>query len=142
MCLFFDPYASDDQGCYVSRFIYISFQKYKWAHFIGQKPFSFFLIAPYIIRTTYFSGDNGGQRCQDSSLTILEKVKVVCCRIIHSARGLAVGVLTPIPLQLSLSRPGSVGPVHQKTTRGPANLFRVPRKEPRQIWRSRRILVG
>jgi len=44
-----------------------------------------------------------------------------------------VGVLTPIPLRLGLGRPGSVGPVHQKTTRGPANLIGVPRKESRQI---------
>ena len=36
------------------------FQKYKWAHFTGWKSFSFFLKAPYILRTTYFSGDNGG----------------------------------------------------------------------------------
>ena len=71
-----------------------------------------------------------------------EKVKVACCSIIHSARGLAVGVLTPIPLRLSLGQPGSVGPVHQKTTRGPANLIGVPRKESRQIWRSSKILVG
>ena len=53
-----------------------------------------------------------------------------------------VGVLTPIPLWLSLGRPGSVGPVHQKMTCGPANLIKVLRKESRQIWRSIKILVG
>ena len=47
----------------------------KWAHFPGRKSFSFFLRAPYILRTTYFSGDNGGQRCQDSSLTIRRRLK-------------------------------------------------------------------
>ena len=39
---------------------------------------------------------------------------MVCRSIIHGARGLAVGVLTPIPLRLSLGRPGSMGPVHPK----------------------------
>ena len=142
MCLFFDHYASDDQSRYASRHTYISFQKYKWAHFTGRKSFSFFLRAPYILRTTDFSGDNGGQRRQGLKPYLSEKVKMACRSIIHGARGLAVGVLTPIPLRLRLGRPGSVGPVHQKTTRGPANLFGVPRKESRQIWRSSKILVG
>ena len=53
-----------------------------------------------------------------------------------------VRVLTPIPLRLGLGWPGSVGSVNQKTTRGPANLFGVPRKESRRIWRSSKILVG
>ena len=39
---------------------------------------------------------------------------MACCSIIHSARGLAVGVLTPIPLRLSLGQPGSMGSVHSK----------------------------
>ena len=52
-----------------------------------------------------------------------------------------VGVLTPIPLWLSLGQPGSVGPVHQKTTCGLVNLIGVPRKESRRIWRSIKILV-
>ena len=59
-----------------------------------------------------------------------------------SVSTLFVGVLTPIPLWLSLGRPGSVGPVHQKTTCGPVNLIGVPRKESRRIWRSIKILVG
>jgi hypothetical protein len=45
------------------RFVYpayISFQKYKWAHFTRQEIFFVFSRAPYIIQTTYFSGDNGG----------------------------------------------------------------------------------
>ena len=137
MCLFFDPYASDDQ-----RRTYISFQKYKWAHFPRRKSFSFFLRAPYILRTNYFSGDNGGQRCQELKPHCSEKVKMACCSIIHGARGLAVGVLTPIPLRLGLGRPRSEGPVHLKMTRGPANLFGVPHKESRWIWRSSKILVG
>ena len=53
--------------------------------------------------------------------------------IIHGARELVVGVLTPIPLRLGLGRPGSGGLVYWKTTRGLANLFGVPRKESRQI---------
>ena len=39
---------------------------------------------------------------------------MACRSIIHGARGLAMGVLTPIPLRLSLGRPGSMGPVHLK----------------------------
>ena len=145
MCLFFDPYASDDQGCYASGSTYISFQKYKWAQFTGRKSFSFFLRAPYILRTTYFSGDNGGQRCQGCQGLkpyYSEKVKMACRGIIYGARGLAVGELTTIPLWLSLGRPGSMGLVHQKTTCGPVNLIEVPRKESRWIWRSIKILVG
>ena len=67
---------------------------------------------------------------------------MACRSIIHGARGLAVGVLTPIPLQLGLGRPRSEGPVHLKTTHGPANLFGVPHKESRWIWRSSKVLVG
>ena len=114
MCLFFDPYASDDQGRYASGSTYISFQKYKWAHFIGWKSFSFFLRAPYILRTAYFSGNNGGQKCQKLKLYYSEKVKVACRSKTHGARGLAVGVLTPIPLRLSLGWPGSMGSDHPK----------------------------
>ena len=137
MCLFFDPYASDDQ-----RRTYISFQKYKWAHFPRRKSFSFFLRAPYIPRTAYFSSNNGGQKCQKLKLYYSEKVKVACRSKTHGALGLAMGVLTPIPLRLRLGQPRSVGSIHQKTTHGPANLFGVPRKESRQIWRSSKILVG
>jgi hypothetical protein len=43
-----------------------------------------------------------------------------------------VGVLTPIPLWLDLGWPRSVGPAHQKTTRGPVDLLGVPRKEEKQ----------
>ena len=134
MCLFFDPYTSDDEGRYAPRRTYISIQKYKWAHFPGRKSFSFFLRAPYILQTTYFSGDNGGQRRQGLKPYLSEKVKMACRIIMHGARGLAMGVLTPIPLWLSLGQPGSVGPVHQKMTCGPVNLIGVLRKESRRIW--------
>ena len=138
----FRPYASDDQGRYASRRTYISFQKYKRAHFPGRKSFSFFLSAPYILQTTDFSGDNGGQRRQGLKPYLLEKVKMACRSIIHGARGLAVGVLTPIPLRLGLGRPGLGGLAQQETTRGPVNLLGVPRKESRKIWRSSKILIG
>ena len=141
MCCFFDPYTSDDSRTLCFKTTYISFQKYKWAHFSGRKYFSF-LRAPYILRTAYFSGDDGGQKCQELKPYLSEKVKMACLSIIHGARGLAVGVLTPIPLWLSLGRPRSMGSVHQKTTCGPVNLIGVPRKESRQIWRSIKILVG
>jgi hypothetical protein len=60
----------------------------------------------------------------------------------HSARGLAVGVLTPIPLWLGLGWPRPEGPAHQKTTRGLVDLLGVPRKEVKKTWRSSKILVG
>ena len=53
-------------------------------------------------------------------------------RRIQGARGLAVGVLTPIPLRLGLGRPGPGGLAQQETTRGPIDLLGVPRKESRQ----------
>jgi hypothetical protein len=61
---------------------------------------------------------------------------------LHSARGLAVGILTPIPLWLDLGWPRLVGLAHQKMTRGPVDLLSVPRKEGKQTWRSSKILVG
>ena len=45
---------------------------------------------------------------------------MACRSIIHGARGLAVGVLTPIPLRLSLGRPGSMGLVHPKDDAWPS----------------------
>ena len=51
----------------------------------------FFLRAPYILRTTYFSGDNGGRRCQELKPHCLEMVETACRIRIHGARGLAVG---------------------------------------------------
>ena len=87
----FRPYASDDQRRYASRHPYVSSQKPKWAHFLGQKSFSFFLRAPYILWTTYFSGDNGGRRCQELKPHCSKKVEMMCRIRIHGARGLAVG---------------------------------------------------
>jgi hypothetical protein len=67
----------------------------------------------------------------------------MACRFtMHSARGLAVGVLTPIPLRLDLGWPRPEGPTYQKITRGPIDLLGVPRKEGKQTWRSSKILVG
>ena len=128
----------------------------------GKKSFSFFFRAPCILRTIGIFGYNRGpllsiltrilahsigQYFNQLEMTLrrialVEGDRTACRSIIHGAWGLAVGVLTPIPLRLGLGRPGSKGPVHQKTTRGPGNLFGVPRKESRQIWRSSKILVG
>jgi hypothetical protein len=43
--------------------------------------------------------------------------------IMHSAQGLAVRALTPIPLWLDLGWPRPEGPAHQKMTRGPIDLL-------------------
>ena len=116
MCLFFDPYASDVQGCYASRPLIFLFRNTSGHTSQDKKSFSFsfFLRAPYILRTTYFSGDDGGRRHQGLKPHLSEKVKMACRSIIHDARGLAMGVLTPIPLRLSLGWPGTMGSVHPK----------------------------
>jgi hypothetical protein len=54
---------------------------------------------------------------------------MTCCITMHSAQGLAIGILTPIPLWLELGWPRLVGPTHQKTTCGSVDLLGVPRKE-------------
>jgi hypothetical protein len=53
-----------------------------------------------------------GRRCQELKPHYSEKVKMVYRITMHSARGLAVGVLTPIPLWLDLGWPRLVGPAH------------------------------
>jgi hypothetical protein len=83
-----------------------------------------------------------GRRRQELKPHYSEKVKTVCRIVMHSARGLAVGVLTPILLQLDLDWLRPVGLAHQRTTRGPVDLLGVPRKEGKQTWRSSKILVG
>ena len=126
MCLFFDPYASDDQGRYAPRRTYISVQKYKWAHFSGQKSLSFFLRAPYILRTTDFFGDNGGQRRQGLKPYLSEKAKMACRSIIHGARGLAVGVLTPYTLTAKLGSARISGSGPPKDDAWPGQPVRSP----------------
>ena len=116
MYLFFYHYASDDQRCYASRQTYISFQKYKWAHFPGWKSFSFFLRAPYILRTTYFSGDNGGRRCQELKPHCSEKVETACRIRIHGARGLAVGDIPPGTTRCYMGRTIRGGPARKIKT--------------------------
>jgi hypothetical protein len=73
-----------------------------------------------------------GRRHQELKPHCSEKVKTTCRIIMHSARGLAVGVLTPIPLWLDLGWPRPVGLAHQKMTRGLVDLLDVPRKEGKQ----------
>ena len=99
---------SDDQRRYASRCTYISFQKYKWSHFPGRESFSFFLRAPYILRTTYFFGDNGGQRCQVLKPHCSEKVEMACRIRIHGARGLAVGDIPRVPQDGTWAAPSEV----------------------------------
>jgi hypothetical protein len=61
---------------------------------------------------------------------------------VEPTRVVGVGVLTPIPLRLDLGWSRLVGLAHQKMTHGLVNLLGVPRKEGKQTWRSRKILVG
>jgi hypothetical protein len=48
---------------------YISSQKSKWAHFLGRRNLFVFSRAPYILRTTYLSGNNACNNCSDTALT-------------------------------------------------------------------------
>jgi hypothetical protein len=147
------------------RFVYpayISFQKYKWAHFTWKEIFSFFSEHHTFFGQPTFFDNNGGWLyyklvgclqqllgwCFDwlvmsrTQAHYLEKIKTACRIIMYSARGLAMGVLTHIPLRLDLGWPRLEGPAHQKMTRGPVDLLGVPRKEGKQTWRSSKILVG
>jgi hypothetical protein len=81
---------------------YVSSQKSKWAHFSGRRNLFIFSRAPYILRTTYFSGNNVCNNYSDAALTgrrrqglkphYSEKDKTACHIRIYGARGLAVGV--------------------------------------------------
>jgi hypothetical protein len=83
-----------------------------------------------------------GRRRQELKPYCSEKVTTACRITMHSARGLAAGVLTPIPLWLDLGGSRPVGSAHQKTTRGPVDLLGIPRKEGKQTWRLSKVLVG
>jgi hypothetical protein len=72
----------------------------------------------------------------------LKKTKTVCRYRIHSARGLAVGVLTPIPLRLDMGRPRPDGSAHYMTTRDPDHRDGVSRKASNQTWESSKVLVS
>jgi hypothetical protein len=66
----------------------------------------------------------------------------MACRItMHSTWGLAVGVLSPIPLRLDLGWPRPEGLAHQKMTCGLVDLLGIPCKEGKQTWRSSKIPV-
>jgi hypothetical protein len=108
--------------------------------------FFFLSRALYILRTTCFSGNNGGwlyfklfgglqqllggvltgRRRQELKPHYSEKVKTACHIIMHSAWGLAVGVLTPIPLQLDLGWLRPVGLAHEKDDARPSRSTRRP----------------
>jgi hypothetical protein len=51
---------------------------------------------------------------------------MACRNTMHSARGLAVGVLTPIPLRLDLGWLRPVGPTHEKDDAWPSRSSRCP----------------
>ena len=91
----------------------------------GKESFSFFFRAPCILRTTRIFGYNCGLllsvltrilahllgQCFNQlemiwgQTALAEEDQTTCRNIIYGARGLAVGVLTPIPLRLGLGRP-------------------------------------
>jgi hypothetical protein len=68
----------------------------------------------------YLDGVLTGRRRQEFKPYCSKKVKTACRITMHGARGLAVGVLTPIPLWLDLSWLRSVGPAHGKDDARPS----------------------
>jgi hypothetical protein len=135
MCLFFDPYA---------LFTLLTFLFRNTSGHTSTKRNFFFSKSTIHSSDTYFSvstvvgwsdtcnncsdGVLTGRRHQELKSHCSDKVKKACHIIMHSARGLAVEVLTPIPLWLNLGWPRPEGPAHQKMTRGPVNLLDVPRR--------------
>jgi hypothetical protein len=67
-----------------------------------------------------------GRRRQELKPHCSEKVKTTCRITMHSAWGLAVGVLTPIPLRLDLGWLRPVGPTHEKDDMRPSRSARRP----------------
>jgi hypothetical protein len=145
MCLFFDPYALFTLLTFLFRNTsgHTSPRRKSFSFF--SKHYTFFgqpTSLATIVVGCIVSWSEACNSCSDSVLTgrrrqrlksyCSEKVKTACCFIMHSARGLAVGVLTPIPLWLDLGWPRPEGPTHQKMTRGLVNLLGVPRKEGKQ----------
>jgi hypothetical protein len=74
----------------------------------------------------YSDGVLTGRRRQELKPHCSEKVKMVCRITMHSARGLAMGVLTPIPLRLDLGWLRPVGPAHEKDDAQPSRSARCP----------------
>jgi hypothetical protein len=129
MCLFFGPYA-------LFTLLIFLFRNTSGHTSPGRKSFSFFSEHHTFFGQPTFFNNNGGrlyyklverlQSCSDGVLTgrrsqelkphCSEKVKTACCIIMYSAQGLAVGVLTPIPLRLDLDWPRPEGLAHQKMT--------------------------
>jgi hypothetical protein len=67
-----------------------------------------------------------GQRQQELKPYCSEKVKTACRITMYSARGLAMGVLTPIPLRLDLGWLRSVGLAHDKDDTRPSRSTQRP----------------
>ena len=117
----------------------------------GKKSFSFFFRVPCILWTTGIFGYNRGLLLSVLARILAHllgqtfqlvgddmKTDRISRRRLNSmsqhntwCSGTSCGVLTPIPLRLSLGRSRPGGPAHQKTMRGPADLLGVPRKESR-----------
>jgi hypothetical protein len=155
MCLFFDPYA-------LFTLLTFLFKNTSGHTSPRRKSFSFFsehytfFGQPTSLATTVVdcivSWSEACNSCSDGVLTgqrrqglkpyCSDKVKMAYRFTMQSTQGLAVGVLTPIPLRLDLGWPRPEGLTHQKITRGPVDLLSIRCKEGKQTWRSSKILVG
>jgi len=102
------PYG--EYACFLKHYTF-------WKSKVGtlhQERNLFLLKAPCILRTTYFIDADVDQLSFELVKILLQlfgwfscwskKLKTVCYIIIHGARGLAVGVPTPIPLWLDLGQ--------------------------------------
>jgi hypothetical protein len=115
MCLFFDPYA-------LFTHLTFLFRNTSGHTSLERKSFSFSQEHHTFFKQPTFSGNNSGRlyyklvgrlqqllgwfftdwRRQELKPHCSEKVKMACHITMYSARGLAMGVLSPIPLRLDL----------------------------------------
>jgi hypothetical protein len=137
ICLFFDPYTlftlltflfRNTSGHTSPRRKSFSFSQ-EHHTFFGQPASSTTTVVGCIsswleASNNYLDGALTGWRWQESKPHCSEKVKTACRITIHSARGLAVRVLTPIALQLDLGWLRSVGLVHDKDDARPGRSAR------------------
>jgi hypothetical protein len=99
--------------------------------FFGQPTSLATIVVGYIsswskASNNYLDGVLTGQRRQELKPYCSKKVKMACHIKIHSAQGLAMGVLTPTPLRLYLGWLRSVGPAHGKDDAWPSRSTRHP----------------